>query len=281
MGNFVFIVKEIWHTFRDIRYSVNLGRIRAEYRPLLRNDYIKSYLSKLITLLEIKNVTGGGYIRAGRHYDGGYVMLNDFSGKKTAYSFGICDDVSWDSFFAKKQGIKVYMYDHTIQKLPSYNKNFIWKKTGICKEGCERKDLKTLKELLKSNGHSSERNMLLKMDVEGAEWDVLSTIDAGILNQFDQIVMELHGLLDFNKSEKILKSLINLNKNHQLVHVHGSNGSFSIPFQDRNIPNVLEVTYVNRNGRKFEKSGRFFPTHLDEKNNSSLPDILLGYWESD
>ena len=36
--------------------------------------------------------------------------------------------------------------------------------------------------------------MILKMDVEGAEWDFLDTVDTKTLKQFDQIVFEYHEL---------------------------------------------------------------------------------------
>ena len=227
----------------------------------------------------MKDVYDGRYVRLGRHYDGGYVMLDDFSNIPICYSFGINDDVSWDLAFAKKNK-EIFMYDHTINTLPIKNKHFHWLKLGICGEADKGKysELKTVKEFLEINGHLDQEKMILKMDVEGAEWDVFSSIDDDTLSLFDQIVIEMHWIWNFNFSDKILASLEKLNKNHQLVHIHGSNGSFAIPVGDRNIPNVIEATYVKKDGRGFESSKRFFPTAIDERNNDALPEIPLGFW---
>lgn len=69
------------------------------------------------------------------------------------------------------RGIDVYMYDHTINSLPYNNTKFHWKKIGITGKNKNNKMLKSLENLIIENGHSSEENMILKMDVEGAEWE--------------------------------------------------------------------------------------------------------------
>jgi len=56
--------------------------------------------------------------------------------------------------------------------------------------------------LLSSTGESFETGMggglFLKMDIEWSEWQVFDSpeIDAELLNHFDQIIIEFHGLLD-------------------------------------------------------------------------------------
>lgn len=41
--------------------------------------------------------------------------------------------------------------------------------------------------------------MILKMDIEGAEWDVLGSICCSTLSMFDQIVIEYNGLLSITR----------------------------------------------------------------------------------
>ena len=74
------------------------------------------------------DVLGAKYRRVGRDFDGGYVMLDDFSSQKfdAAYSFGINDDVSWDEAMAAL-GMDIFMYDHTIEKLPKQGKKSPWR----------------------------------------------------------------------------------------------------------------------------------------------------------
>ena len=71
--------------------------------------------AELISLLMPMDVAGGSYVRVGRPFDGGYVMLDNFSGnsKAAAYSFGISNDVSWDEAIAAR-AIDVFLFDQSL-----------------------------------------------------------------------------------------------------------------------------------------------------------------------
>ena len=102
-----------------------------------------------------KEVVNKTRILIGTIHDGSYVMLNDFKNIKFAYSIGIDGEIQFDKALADK-GIDVYMYDHTINKLPYENEKFHWKKIGIgCKSDKSRK-FKTLSDMIKNNGHLNE-----------------------------------------------------------------------------------------------------------------------------
>ena len=58
------------------------------------------------------------------------------------------------------------MYDHTINSLPYKNNKFHWKKIGLCGKSRPYNNLKNLEELIEENGHSKEKIMILKMDIE-------------------------------------------------------------------------------------------------------------------
>ena len=91
-------------------------------------------------------------------------MLDDFENIKIAYSIGIKDIIQFDKALADK-GIDVYIYDHTINKLPYSSEKFHWKKIGI---GGIQKGHIISKLMMKENGHLNEKNMIFKMDVEDA-----------------------------------------------------------------------------------------------------------------
>lgn len=262
-------------------YFEYLEKMRKEYRPFFETEKVKTYFSQLRSLLTVKDVgsIGGVFVRIGKHHDGGYVMLDDFNGIDCAYSIGINDDVSWDADIKKRIGCDIFMYDHTISALPYTDTHFKWRKIGICGSDTKDKtDMLTLDEMIVKDGMSKNDKMIFKMDVEGAEWEALDSTESETLGRFDQIVMELHGLLDFNQMNIIVRVLEKLNLTHQLIQIHGSNGSFYIPYGDVNIPNVIEVCYVRKKGREFCHSERFFPTELDENNNGILPDVMMGFW---
>jgi hypothetical protein len=136
----------------------------------LLNDPDKQFC--IYHLISPKKVIGKKRILVGPKRDGCYVLLNDFTNIKYAYSFGIERKIQFDKYLADK-GIDVYMYDHTIDSLPYNNIKFHWKKIGITGRNKSNRLMKSLEELIIENGHSSEKNMILKIDVEHAEWESL------------------------------------------------------------------------------------------------------------
>ncbi len=233
----------------------------------------REYASDLRTLLEVKDVKGKEYIRVGKEADGGYVLVDSFGLLDGVFSIGIGTEVGFDQFFANK-GIDVYMYDHTIDGLPVLCDRFHWEKIGVCGKNNRSKNMKTLTEIVEGFGN---KKLLLKMDIEGYEWDVLSDIEIGrTLDAFDQIVLELHGMLEYSLKEKIKQSLRNINETHQLVHVHANNQGSALAFDDWILPDLLEATYVNKKNYQFVKNSRLFPTDKDRKNKSLFPEIQLG-----
>ena len=129
-------------------------------------------------MLQTKQIVNKDLVRLGADNDGGYVMCEDFKNSKTAYGFGIGNDVSWDEHIAS-YGINVYMYDPTIEKLPKCNNRFHFYKLGIAAEDSIKDRMCSLETLMIINGHESAEKLILKMDVEGAEWDFINSYLGG------------------------------------------------------------------------------------------------------
>ncbi|MBR1579098.1 MAG: hypothetical protein IJ668_01145 [Selenomonadaceae bacterium] len=80
---------------------------------MLRNHLEIEYTKRIRSHFVVRDldVPNPRYIRLGRAHDGGYVMLDDFSGVKNAYSAGISNDVSWDvSLFNHMRGGGGYLH---------------------------------------------------------------------------------------------------------------------------------------------------------------------------
>ena len=178
-------------------YSIKLLKMMTnndekEYKGAL-NCLLNDNEFCIYRLLCPKEIPGKKRILIGRKADGGYVLLDDFENIKIAYSFGIDGDIYFDKDLANR-GIDVYMYDHTINSLPyqAYqNPKFHWKKIGVGGKNDKNENIKTLEELIIENGHSSEKNMILKMDIESCEWNTLKDLPDDILNQFKYIIFFL------------------------------------------------------------------------------------------
>ena len=171
--------------------KLNTDKINLEKDREIFEKYKFEKEYKFYRQLCPKEVIGKKKVLYGEPRDGAYVLLDDLSDIKIAYSFGISNIIHFDKALADK-GIDVYMYDYTVNGLPYENTKFHFKKIGITCEYKKSSNMKTLIDIMKENGHLEEKNMILKMDIEGNEWEVLQEITPDILNKFKYITMELH-----------------------------------------------------------------------------------------
>lgn len=246
----------------------------------------KEYYDELHRLLHIAKAEGHELIRMGNENDGGYIMLDDLPGG-IAYSFGIAQNVAWDKDMASR-GYDVYMYDHTIDGLPEENARFHWSKLGIADGVSHDERLKTLEELLAMNHHENERDMILKMDVEGAEWGFLESVKPETLARFRHILFEFHGLLDTEqyglgvKYSRILEMLKKINASHQLLHLHPCNFRNYVSVDGKNFPDTIEATYVIKDKYKFKQDYDVsLPLKIDAPDKKINPEIELGHWNEE
>ena len=266
--------------------DVTLGKfyyINGKYVPVGEQLNVnQKYYELLRERLKIKKVVGKNFVRLGRPNDGGYVMVDNFKPAGVAYSFGIKDDVSWDWDMAAR-GYNIFMYDPTIDALPQNHERFHFFKEGILGIEIKEKSMNTLENFIKLNGHENKEDMILKMDVEGAEWSFLSTVTSETLNQCDQIVFEFHDLTkpkDQSVMNATLACINKINKTHSLVHLHANNcGSFLILDDKILFPDVLELTYVKTSNYELvDDENIFLPIPIDQPNNKDCQEIPLGFW---
>ena len=246
-------------------------------REVVRKTERYRYYKTLHELTEIGEPAGPyRRVRIGRAHDGGYVMLEPLSGTEIAYSIGISDDVSWDLEMAAR-GYQLFQYDHTIQALPEEDPHFHWKKLGL--GGEDHGDIRTLETLMTENGHMDMAGMVLKIDIEGSEWETINSCSKELLEKFDQIVLEMHDLAVPQDKQAVISALRRLHETHFAVHVHGNNYNFADHCGELITPNLLEITYLNR--AKYACAGRStqaFPLEIDAPNKADAPDLQLGIW---
>ena len=168
-------------------------QILEENQRILSNNgkIITNYNNEICYLLNSKDVVDYKKTRIGEKADGGYILLDDFKNVKIAYSFGIAAEISIEKELADRN-IDIFMYDHTINKLPFENPKFHWKKIGLSGQNNNDNNMKTLSELIKENGHLNEENMILKIDIESYDWEVFQYLNISIFRQFKYIVGDFH-----------------------------------------------------------------------------------------
>ncbi len=275
------------HYIRAVGLMIYLFPVKSklsEERVYHKYAFVTSseYYHDIWELLHISKTRGYELIRLGRDNDGGYIMLNDFGNDdKIAYSFGISSDVSWDKDMASRD-YEVFMYDHTIEGLPESNSHFHWFKLGIFDGSTNDDRLKTLEYLIEQNHHQGKQDMILKMDVEGAEWGFLESVKTETLNRFSQILFEFHGINKPNLCRRITSALRKLNQTHKLIHLHGMNAGYYISNGGKVFCNQIEVLYVRRDKYSFiEDYDVELPINIDMPASKWSEDVVLGHWNDE
>jgi hypothetical protein len=234
-----------------------------------------------LRMLRPHKLVGSNKIRLGRLYDGGYVMVDRFEEVEAAYSLGINDDVSWDLDIAAR-GVPCFQYDPTIEALPQQHPLFNWKSVWIGGEVDRSANRETLENLIVENGHENSRNLLLKCDIEGAEWILLQRTPSRVMRQFSQMVFEIHGLemlADPYHGNNVRNAFLNLTAFHHVVHVHANNFASWHIVGGVPVPGVIELTLLRKDEGEFELSEETFPTILDMPCHRDRADMYLGRFD--
>lgn len=232
-----------------------------------------------LALLQPYEVPGAEKIRLGGCEDGSYILVNNLRPAQKILSFGIGWTVDFELDLAER-GHVVHLFDPTIDQLPKQHANFHFYKEGIA--GSEQWDQAcfTLATHLRKLD-LAEQDLVLKMDVEGAEWDAIDTVPVTTLAKFEQLALEIHGLHRLSEGQfrdKFCRCLRKINSLFSLCHVHANNYAPITMVEGFPVCGVMELTYIRKNLFQTAPSLTLYPTGLDEPNNKAAPDHLLWFF---
>ncbi len=222
---------------------------------------IKQLISKLRPFKTDKEL-----IRLGAEEDGGYLVPDDLEGIEACFSPGV-GPISEFETDCLKYGMQVFLADYSVDKLPSNNPNLNFLKKFIGPNSID--NFISLNDWIYESIENTDSDLLLQMDIEGAEYLSIIGMSDSLLNRFRIMVIEFHGLFKlwnddfYSMAEATFSKIL---KNHTCVHIHpntncGINSRLGI-----DIPNVLEFTFL-RNDRIHEKESQLkFPHKLDRAN---------------
>lgn len=242
---------------------------------VLAGEEIRARILKIAGLLRPQRAVDVEKIRVGSVADGGYVMLNDFSGIRHALSFGISDNDTWDVDIAER-GITVEQFDHTIP-IPAQRPGLNFHARKIV--ATAGPDGESIHSILQRIDVKDPVSALLKIDIEHDEWPVFDAATAADLNVFSQIVVEFHGFMlvaDNAIYDRYLRVLTKLAQHFGVVHVHANNFGPMMMMGGVPFPDVLEVTFANRGRYTLEPTDETFPSELDSPNCKNASDYYLG-----
>lgn len=218
--------------------------------------------------------------------DGSYVLCPERINSDCAIlSYGIGEDKSGTGFERELSPTNpVFCYDPNPKSVEA-----LWGTScSFSQEALTKDNFKYHCAGLEENGE----NHILKMDIEGAEYDWLTNDNFDILcNNFGQLTFEVHGLIEESPegwvyNEHVIRAKNNLklkedffkklNKEFTLFHIHGNN--HSPRYVD--FPDSLELTYL-RNSKEYltePDNSRYPKEGLDKPNFDGREDYVLDWW---
>ena len=192
--------------------------------------------------------------RFGGASDGGYLICSNLvDGAQSAYSYGIEFEDNWGCQLSRKTGVTIHQYDCFTETRPQCDGGkFVFHPEciGPKAETQEGKLFDTLTAQIEKNGDKGKR-LIVKMDVEGAEWDSLMQTSDEVLANIDQLNMEMHGV----NEQKVVDVVRKLKKNFHLVWLHWNNWECTrkaLPLPGNN----FEVLFVNKRIGKLDPNGK-------------------------
>jgi hypothetical protein len=247
------------------RLHISRGHIQVR----TPSEQARDYLFAEVQPIRLKNCD---FERFGEPHDGGYLLCaNLLSSVQSGYSYGISGYDQWGCDVSRRLAIPMHEYDCFNLNVPVCATNrtvFHGECIGVEPATIEGRPFDTLENQLAKNGDGARR-LVVKMDVEGAEWDSLPRIPDAVLQRIDQLTVEMHGI---SEEERFTAVVVRLKQFFYVANVHYNNYTCQqgiAPFP----ANVYEVLFVSKRLGVPGGSGRpGAPAALAASNNPGLRD---------
>jgi hypothetical protein len=237
-------------------------------------------------------------VRLGGNHDGGYLIdKKTLQLSKCLISFGIGTNFEFEKDFYKLENKKIYCYDYSIY--PNFVKNisfyffsglinfrnlkkliysfkiFLNFVIFINKKNVFFFSKKVQSRVIKKNSINLRRiissisnfPVLLKVDIEGDEYDILADIKK-MSHNIEGLIIEFHNINNKLKKKKIIDFIKNIPL--KIIHIHANNYTEEDAFGD---PTTIEISF-SKNPLIVNKKVRL-PHFLDMKNNPKKSEINL------
>jgi hypothetical protein len=202
---------------------------------------VREALLEELKTVALKNCTLKRY---GGPNDGGYLMCENLAtGVASAYSYGIATEDNWGCDVSRQFGVTVHQYDCFTPNRPACEGGrFVFHDecVGPAAAAVDAQPFDTIASQIARNGDAGKR-ILLKIDVEGAEWDSLMATPDEVLDTFVQMPMELHG----TDEAKFVDVIRRLKRQFHLVNLHFNNWACTPDTAPLPAP-AFQVLWVNK-----------------------------------
>jgi hypothetical protein len=213
-------------------------------------------------------------IRLGPPGDGGYLAPDDLEGLAACLSPGVSTEAGFDLDMAER-GLTVHMADASVSGPPVAHPRFRFLRKHLdAVDGA-----KTIRLDSWVSAVAPEGDLILQMDIEGAEWPVLLDARPETLARFRILIVEFHDLhamlAPFGLG--VMRSLVaKLLRTHRVVHLHPNNARRARRWAGLEIPPLMEITFHRRDrARAVPPADRVWPDPLDAECAPGRPPLVL------
>jgi hypothetical protein len=221
--------------------------------------------------------------RFGERNDGGYLMCaNLLEAVQSGYSYGINGYDKWGCDISTRTKAPLHQYDCFNTDVPSCrsgNTVFHAECVGDAAATIDGRPFDTVKNQMANNGDAGKR-IVMKIDVEGAEWPAFLTMPEETLALIDQLSVEFHweedAKLGWLDDPRYVQAVERLKRFFEVGYIHYNNASCIgdlKPFPSW----AFEVLFVSKRIAVVDPARSPARAHPQEaRNNASLPDCQAG-----
>jgi hypothetical protein len=214
-------------------------------------------------------------IRVGAQGDGGYLVPDLLGGISACFSPGVSKMADFELDLSNR-GIVSFLADFSVDAPPFENPNFVFEKKFLGLSNDEK--FMRFDDWVTRNQPGNSNDLLLQMDIEGAEYPVLLDVSEETLQRFSILLIEFHNFeMVFEPAGRILLNSVfqKILRHFSPVHIHPNNHSPAYHYNGVKVPSVLEFTFLRKDLVQTASHPLTFPHQLDCRNDTQQPDIVL------
>jgi FkbM family methyltransferase len=243
-------------------------------KPAFEEDMLKA-----INLL-IPSACAHELIRIGGDADGSYLIPNDLQAIEACFSPGVSNIILFEKELAERYSIPSYLCDASVEQDQLDLNNSYHQFNQVWLGGYDGENTQSLDSWVAESNHCESNNLILQMDIEGAEFSSLMAASDSTLSRFRIAVIEFHWLWRIQSSRflntRFLPTLQKLSKHFDCVHAHANNCCGTTEIANVEVPNVLELTFYRKDCNSAIHQP-LIPHPLDILNLPQNPPIVLGW----
>lgn len=275
-------IKDAGRRFVARRFDITLGEVSilhagcgvVVYRT--KTDALLRLIERLHPVVDDNHPL----IRFGPVGDGGYLLPDDLSGIEACFSPGVSSVSGFEKQCAD-YGMNVFMADGSVSGPAEDHERFHFVKKYV--GALKNENFMTIDDWVHEAVQSSSSDLLLQMDIEGAEYEALLRMSDSLLQRFRVLVIEFHQLNQlfdacyFKLASSAFEKLL---LHHRCVHIHPNNCSNVFSRDGLDIPEIMEFTFLRKDRFDSHRPSGEFPHSLDVECTSRPSMVLPACWFS-